>query len=142
MVGFIGALSSSLCILILVFITLLLGYIDSMLPAPSLFKLNESTHRFPLKNYFIDANFKTEVENVMRDVYGITETNPGSLKVGCTYGFDMDEQSALNIMVYNSIQLTSFKLPVDVTMYPDPQENKNQMNYCYIDFEKKGETNG
>jgi hypothetical protein len=141
MVGFIGALSSSLCILILVFITLLLGYIDAMIPAPSLFKLTESTYRFPLKDYFINDEFKEEISQVLKDVYNITEENPGIIKIGCSYGFDMDEQSANNIMVYNSIKITSFDLPVDVTMYPTPQENKNQMNYCYIDFEK-GDKNG
>ena len=48
MVGFIGVLSSFPCILILMFITLLAKYTDSLLLEPALFKSNKSFHRYAI----------------------------------------------------------------------------------------------
>ena len=93
MVGFIGALSSSLAILILVFITLLLGYIDSMLPEKSIFQLSEATYRYPLKSYFITNAFKPEMEDLIKNHQKNTKQTVKSVKIGCTAGFDMSNES-------------------------------------------------
>lgn len=135
MVGFIGALSSSLAILILVFITLLLGYIDSMLPEKSLFQLSEATYRYPLQSYFITDAFKPEMEDLIKNHQNNTKQTVKSVNIGCTAGFDMSNESAMNIMVYNTIKLTSFNLSVPVIMEREVTDKPEQLNYCFIDLE-------
>ena len=139
MVGFIGALSSSLCILILVFITLLLSYIDSLLPKTSMFKLNEATDRLPITSYFINDAFKPEMKKAL-DKLGFEKSKiPKSVLIGCTTGFDINEETATNIMAYNAIKILSFNLNIDVKIYKKPIFNDQQLNYCFVDFNTEQE---
>ena len=140
MVGFIGALSSSLCILILVFITLLVGYIDSLLPEASLFKINESTYRYPIASYFIVNEMKEEVSNVLVRLQEDYHFLPERTEVGCTAGFDIQTEMAENIMAYNTIKLSSFDLPLDSIMEAAPVQVGDKLNYCYLEF--KGHPDG
>ena len=135
MVGFIGALSSSLCILILVFITLLLSYIDSLLPETSLFKLNETTERLPIASYFIHDNFKPEIGKALTKIELENNEKSKAAMIGCTAGFDISEETAINIMAYNAIKILNFNLNIDVKIYEKPIFNDQQLNYCFVDFD-------
>ncbi len=141
MVGFIGALSSSLCILILVFITLLLSYINSILPSPSLFKINESTERLPIKTYFISNETKDEITRIIDELSTDEKTKPNTITLGCSYGFDLDKNIANNISIYNAIKLNSFDIKLDIKTHQDPIYKDDVLNYCFLDF-TRDESNG
>lgn len=142
MVGFIGALSSSLCILILVFITLLLSYINSMLPSSSLFKINASTERLPIKTYFLSVEIKDEVKDIISKLSENETTRPNTIMVGCTYGFDIGESTANNISIFNAIKINSFNLDLNIKVLKDPIYKKDVLNYCFVDFIKEEDDNG
>lgn len=139
MVGFIGALSSSLCILILVFITLLLSYIDSMLPSSSMFKINESTNRFPIKTYFITDQLKDEITDAINIISIDSDKKPNLITVGCTFGFDINNDIANNIMVYNAIKLSSFNINTDIQALQKPIYKDDVLNYCFLDFTRESD---
>ncbi|KFA99250.1 hypothetical protein [Vibrio sp. ER1A] len=137
MVGFIGALSSSLCIVILIFVTLLMGYIKSLLPDGSLFQIDEATFRYPLKSYFIDETMESELKEVLIKVKQ-DDVQVNSIKVGCYYGLDLDESMANNISIYNTIKINQFNLEsnYEVTMYKKMPKEEHKMNYCFVDLNK------
>ncbi len=134
MVGFIGALSSALCILILVFITLIVGYIDSLLPEASFFRVNEATYRYPISSYYVTDDVLKELDAILININEDEKFKINSINVGCSFGFDIGESSANNIMVYNTIKINTGKIPIDATMNKDPIVDKNKLNYCYVDF--------
>ena len=41
----------------------------------------------------------------------------------------------MNIMVYNTIKLTSFNLSVPVIMEREVTDKPEQLNYCFVDLE-------
>ena len=139
MVGFIGALSSSLCILILVFITLLIGYIDSLLPEASLFRINESSYRYPIASYFVTDSIEGEVDAVLTKLAEDHRFVPDELLVGCTSGFDIQPEMAENIMVFNTIKLGAFTLPMQSRMADNSELVDNKLNYCYLEFKRVGD---
>lgn len=133
MVGFIGALSSSLCILILVFITLIVGYIDSLLPESSVFRIDEATFRFPISSYYVTDDVINELEFIISDLKSNKDFVVDSLAIGCSEGFDIDKASANNLMVFNSIKVSS-GLDIDSVMNNKPIFDENKLNYCYVDI--------
>ncbi|MFM2589891.1 hypothetical protein [Vibrio sp. TBV020] len=133
MVGFIGALSSSLCILILVFITLIVGYIDSLLPEASVFRIDEATYRYPISSYYVTDEVINELDIIIDDLSINKGFSTKSLEVGCSSGFDIDIQSANNLMVYNTIK-TNNSLNLEALMNDQPSIDTNKLNYCYIDI--------
>ncbi|WP_045412571.1 hypothetical protein [Vibrio owensii] len=133
MVGFIGALSSSLCILILVFITLIVGYIDSLLPEASVFRIDEATYRYPISSYYVTDEVINELDIIIDDLSINKGFSTKSLEVGCSSGFDIDTQSANNLMVYNTIK-TNNSLNLEALMNDQPSIDTNKLNYCYIDI--------
>lgn len=139
MVGFIGALSSSLCILILVFITLLLSYINSLLPNTSMFKVSESTERFPITTYFVTNALKDELIRTIEIIQMSDDNKPVTLMLGCTFGFDIDKNIAKNITIYNAIKINSFNLNLPVTIFDDPIFKDDALNYCFLDFTRDNE---
>ncbi|MGL4826553.1 MAG: hypothetical protein ACRC24_03565 [Vibrionaceae bacterium] len=141
MVGFIGALSSSLCVLILVFITLLLSYIESLLPERSIFKLEESTFRYPINSYYVSDETGNEIKETIDDLLKNNSFKIKTMYIGCTYGFDMTEDIANNIMAYNSIKINGFKFAADFKIISKITKSETELNYCYIDL-NKGDGNG
>lgn len=137
MVGFIGALSSSLCILILVFITLVVGYIDSLIPSSVMQKIDENTYRYPVKTYYVSTDIIDEVDQKIIELKEKEKFETGYLQVGCEGGFDIDLKSADNIMVFNTIKMNSHQYNIPVIMYDGPTVSEHSLNYCYIDFKRE-----
>ncbi|EKY4883144.1 TPA: hypothetical protein ACGU88_002843 [Vibrio vulnificus] len=142
MVGFIGALSSSLCVIILVFITLLIGYIESMLPDTSLFRVDEITYRFPIKGYFVTENVRLDILDVIDDLKSRESFVVSKMYVGCTYGFDLSSDFVENISIYNGIKLNNFDLGIDAFISQEYPKKEFELNYCFLDFIKNGGGNG
>ena len=54
MIGFVSAISASLAIIILVVISSLIGYVQSIMPAKGLIKIDELTYRYVMEGKFIE----------------------------------------------------------------------------------------
>lgn len=137
MVGFIGALSSSLCVIILVFITLLMGYIESMLPDTSLFRVDEVTYRYPIKGYFVTDLVRLDILDVINELKTKNDFNLDKIEVGCSYGFDLNYELTENISIYNGIKINSFSFPVDTLVMKNYPLKEFELNYCFLDLIKK-----
>ncbi len=133
MVGFIGALSSALCILILVFITLIIGYIDSLLPDKSIFRIDEITYRYPIDSYYVTEQVIFELGREIRRLKEGDTFIVENVNLGCTYDFDIDKKSAENLSVYNSIKVSNSDFGVDVSL-GEIELDKYRINYCYADL--------
>lgn len=136
MVGFIGALSSALSIFILVFITLVVSYIMAIVPETDIYKLDENTYRYPIKNYYINNLKAEEVKGFIPQLKDVEKFETKNIQVGCSIGFDLTEELARNIMVFNTIKLNGFSIPVNISMYKSADVNKEQLNFCFVDFKR------
>ena len=132
MIGFVSALSASLAIIILVTISALVGYIESIFPTHGLIKINESKYRYVMKGYYIDEKLLREVILTIDDV-GLTE-KVGSYQTGCNYGFNTSEREMTVIPTFNYVTLNQYfasSMPIDNIMVI---EEKGQINTCFIDI--------
>lgn len=108
-----------------------------MLPSTSMFKIDESTERFPITTYFVTNSLKEELTNVLSKPGASLLNNVDTILVGCTFGFDIDKTIANNIMIYNAIKINSFNLNLEVKANSDPTFKDDVLNYCFLDFTRE-----
>ncbi|MFD2176921.1 hypothetical protein [Veronia pacifica] len=132
MIGFVSALSASLAIIILVTISALIGYIESIFPTHGLIKVDETKYRYVMKGYYVDEALLREVI-IAVDNLGLTE-KVGSYQTGCNYGFNTSEREMTVIPTFNYVTLNQYfagAMPIDsITVY----EELGVINTCFIDI--------
>ncbi|TYL48406.1 hypothetical protein [Marinomonas sp. IMCC 4694] len=132
MIGFVSAISASLAIIILVVISALIGYVQSIMPAKGLIKINDLKYRYVMEGKFI--------ENKLLEVIVIEIENAAlshrvvSYQTGCSYGFntkkrEMQEISTYNYLVLNQYFLNSMKIETT-----NNYETTEVLNTCYVDI--------
>lgn len=132
MIGFVSAISASLAIIILVVISALIGYVQSIMPAKGLIKVNETKYRYVMEGKFINSEL---LELVVIEIENTGIANRViSYQNGCTYGFntkkrEMEEVSTYNYLVLNQYFLKSLKIDTTNNYKAD-----NVLNTCYIDI--------
>ncbi len=137
MIGFLASILSSLSMIVIMFAAILVVYMDMTVPGKTLIKLDETTYRFPLNTVYISEMIRDEIQQISRYIaVEDKQGEPDKLKVGCHAGFDISSNTALNIMIYNTIKLNTFELPARVMMHSKPSNQSDKHNYCYIDFER------
>lgn len=107
-----------------------------MVPRKSMFRIDESTERFPIITYFVTDPLEEELVRILEN-QPKSDNKTTSIMVGCTYGFDIDQAIANNITVYNAIKINSFDLGLDVKAYKELTFNDSVLNYCFLDFNRE-----
>jgi hypothetical protein len=145
MIGFVCAISASLAIIILITISSLLGYINSVIPKEGLLKISEFHYNYTMDNVFIQASVLAEMTLAIDSLELSNDFDLKYYRAGCNYGFNRVENEMTEIATFNFVRIHQFYgdqvnvEPVEVRYYDEG------INTCYIDvyFEKlKGINNG
>ena len=89
MIGFVSAISASLAIIILVVISSLIGYVQSIMPAKGLIKIDELKYRYVMEGKFIEDKLIEEVV-VQIENAGLA-SRVVSYQTGCNYGTNISK---------------------------------------------------
>ncbi len=141
MIGFVSALSASLAIMVLVVLSALIGYVQSILPTTGLIRLDEYTYRYVQEDVYIEPRIIGEVILEI-DLMGLTN-DVVSYQVGCNHGFNQDSRQATEIATFNYLTINNYfdeKVKIGnikVEEFPDG------FNICYVDINmKRGDNDG
>ena len=132
MVGFVSALSASLAIIILVALSALISYIQSILPEKGLIKIDENTYRYIQEEVYSS-------EDVLKDIIlqlELLSLTPRlkSYQAGCSYGFNVNDRTAIETATYNYLMLNQyFSATIKIDAIKSFSEN-NQINTCFVDI--------
>jgi hypothetical protein len=130
-IGFVSAISAALAIIILVVISSLVGYVQSIMPAKGLIQLTDTKYRYVMEGKYVDNRLIEEVI-LQFDNVGISNRIL-SYQTGCNYGFNTQEREMLEVATYNYLTLGQYfdtSVPVDkVNNYSEPES----LNVCFID---------
>jgi len=134
MIGFVSAISASLAVIILITVTSLLAYIDSIFPRIGLRKINDLHYQYVMGELFVENSSLSELSlkiNLLENEEGVILK---SHKPICNYGFNRPEREMLEIVTFNYLKILKFYEDdisvqgVDVELY------EAGFNYCYIDL--------
>lgn len=132
MIGFVSAISASLAIIILVVISSLIGYVQSIMPAKGLIKIDELTYRYVMEGKFIEDKLIEEVV-VQIENAGLA-SRVVSYQTGCNYGFNTVEREMLEVSTYNYLVLNQYFQESMKIGNTNNYEALEVINTCYIDI--------
>ena len=139
MMGFVGAISASLAIIILIAVSSLVAYVDAIAPRVGLSKVADLQYRYIMKNAFVRNESMVDLSLVIDNLEKDNNISLISVKPICNYGFNLSEREVDEIVTYNYIKLTMwYKSSVSVEVALSNYFG-DAINYCQIDlmFDKK-----
>lgn len=132
MVGFVSALSASLAIIILVALSALISYIQSILPEKGLIKIDENTYRYIQEEVYSSEDVLKDII-LQLELLGLTPRLK-SYQAGCSYGFNLNDRAAIETATYNYLMLNQyFGETIQIDAIKSFSENK-QINTCFVDI--------
>lgn len=139
MIGFVSAISGALAVIILMTVSALVGYIDSIAPRVGLAKISDLQYAYVMKNIFIRNDSMVEFSLIVSDIEEKEKISLNSVKIVCNYGFNLSEREVDEILTYNYVRLNLwYKDTVDVEKVNSIYYGQ-AINYCEINmmFDKK-----
>jgi hypothetical protein len=132
--GFVGAISASLAVIILIAVSSLVAYVDAIAPRVGLSKISDLHYRYVMKNVFVRNDSMVELSLLISDIEEKEKISLQVVKPMCNYGFNMSQREIEEIVTYNYIKLNLwYKETVDVEKV-DSFYLDNSINYCQMDF--------
>ncbi|MBR7889799.1 hypothetical protein J9B83_12740 [Marinomonas sp. A79] len=132
MIGFVSAISASLAIIILVVISSLIGYVQSIMPAKGLVKIDENKYRYVMEGKFVNPDL-LELVVIEIESAGIA-SRVTSYQNGCSYGFNTKQREMEEVATYNYLVLNQYfqkSLKIDTI---NNYKADDVLNTCYIDI--------
>lgn len=132
MIGFVSAISASLALIILVSIASLVAYVQSILPAYGLVKINDDKYRYYMEGQFINQALLEEIVGQAYNL-GISDRIT-SYQNGCLYGFNLNKDGADQVSTFNYIVMNQFfqdSVPVGNIL---AMVDESKMNTCFVDI--------
>jgi hypothetical protein len=135
MIGFVSAISASLAVIILVSLASLVAFVQSILPASGLVKINDNKYRYVMEGQFLKNDL---IEEVVTQIYnhGLS-ARVETYQNGCNYGFNIDQQQSHQISTYNYIVMNGFFQESTPVLEIVEETEKSKINVCFIDINLK-----
>lgn len=133
MIGFISVFSSALAVTILLVVTALIMFIQSILPTYGLIKIDSNQYR-----YIIDGEFANHVNlgHMLMNLEEIGIINKvKSMTPGCEYGFNIEDRKSKEIATFNYFAVNEFIEDKFKIKEIGNESNIQKLNSCYIDIE-------
>ena len=142
MLGFVAVLASALLGIILIFIIMLVSFIQAqMAPTEGKYKLeNESGLLYPIESYLLTDEIIAKTIDRYQERRGFHDISLGTT---CRYGERLDKFTAERYTAYNFVYLTKYEDSEDFIMHsratsPNKTEEKSR---CYILIDKYDKDN-
>ncbi|MDV7105620.1 hypothetical protein R3X26_14530 [Vibrio sp. TH_r3] len=132
MIGFVAAITASLAVIILVVISSLIGFVQSIMPTTGIIKIDELTYRYNQKSPYVSKEILQDLVLTANDMsFG---DRIKSYQNGCSYDFNANEYEMRHIATYNYIATSQFfgdSFHVDhIKVIAEPEK----INSCFIDI--------
>lgn len=132
MIGFVSAISASLAIIILVVISSLIGYVQSIMPAKGLIKVDDLKYRYVMEGKFINDEL---LQNVIIEIDNAGfASRVTSYQTGCTYGFNTKQREMLEVSTYNYLVLNQYFSNSIAISNINNFKADEVFNTCFIDI--------
>ena len=132
MIGFVSAITASLAVIILVVISSLIGFVQSIMPSTGLVKVDGQTYRYNQVSPYISQEILRDVVLTINDMSFSDQIK--SFQIGCNHGFNASQYEMKHIATYNYIVINKFfagSYPIDsIKVVSEP----NKMNNCFIEI--------
>lgn len=132
MIGFVAAITASLAVIILVVISSLIGFVQSIMPSSGIIKIDDLTYRYNLQTPYVNRKLLQDLVLTVSDMSFAGRIK--SYQTGCNYGFNADEYEMKHIATYNYLAVHQFfegSYPVEhINLLSQP----DKMNNCFIDI--------
>ncbi|WP_413283051.1 hypothetical protein [Vibrio sp. MA40-2] len=132
MIGFVAAITASLAVIILVVISSLIGFVQSIMPTTGIIKIDELTYRYNQKSPYVSKEILQDLVLTANDMsFG---DRIKSYQNGCSYDFNANEYEMRHIATYNYIATHQFfdgAFPVEHIKIIAESE---KINSCFIDI--------
>ncbi len=132
MIGFISAISASLAIIILVVISSLVNYVQSIMPTHGLIKIDEFKYRYVMDGQYVDDSL---LKSIVVDVESAGLANRvTSYQTGCSYGFNAQKRVVEEISTYNFLVLNQYFLDAITIDKTNNFQADDVVNTCHVDI--------
>ena len=106
MIGFVSAITASLAVIILVVISSLIGFVQSIMPSTGMVKISQVTYRYNQQTPYIN-------EDILHDLVVTAEkmqisSRIKAFQIGCNYGFNASQYEMKHIATYNYIVINKY----------------------------------
>lgn len=132
MIGFVAAITASLAVIILVVISSLIGFVQSIMPSTGLVKIDDLTYRYNLKASYVNHEI---LKDLVLTVDSMSfHSHVKSYQAGCTYGFNTNEYEMKRIATFNYIAVNQFFSGLYPIENIKLETQPDKMNNCFIDI--------
>ncbi|WED20667.1 hypothetical protein L3Q72_08385 [Vibrio sp. JC009] len=140
MIGFVAAITASLAVIILVVISSLIGFVQSIMPTTGLIKIDEVTYRYNLQTPYVSREV---LKDLVLTVDGMSfNDRVKSYQTGCNFGFNTNENEMVHIATFNYISLNQFFAGSYPIEHINVVSQDDRMNSCFIDIHLFPEESG
>ena len=134
MIGFVCAISASLAVIILITVSSLLGYVDSILPKGGLIEITENHYRYSMTNVFISAEKLDALTLAIGSIEARKNMTLQSQRPVCNYGFNRPEREMLEVVTFNFLKVSHYYGEGVNILSAKVEEDQSGINFCYLDI--------
>jgi hypothetical protein len=138
MMGFVCAISAALCIIILITISSLLGYVQSIIPTQGLIKIDELHYYFSTEDTLFQLDGLREITLAINSLETEKKIKLSSMRPGCNFGFNRKQKDMAQTATFNYIRINKFyqnDIQNTFSIQPIKVDNYEQgINTCYVDL--------
>jgi hypothetical protein len=134
MIGFVCAISSSLAVIILITISSLLGYLNSILPSTGFKKINETHYQYITGNVFLGGDAMVKLTIGIDDLEKNNNMILLSHRTVCNYGFNRSEREMAEIVTFNFLKIKQYYREDPRVLNAKTENHDSGINYCYVDI--------
>jgi hypothetical protein len=134
MIGFVSAISASLAVIILITVSSLLGYVNSILPKKGIKKIDETHYQYIMGNVFVGQKPLNQLTVLISEMEVTNEITLISSRPICNFGFNRPEREMIEIATFNFLKIKQY-YGAEVNVLDIKTESyESGFNFCYFDM--------
>jgi hypothetical protein len=133
MIGFVSAISASLAVIILITVSSLLGYVNSILPKKGIKKIDETHYQYIMGNVFVGQEPLNQLTLLISEIEEKNDVVLMSNRPVCNFGFNRSEREMIEIATFNFLKIKKYYGDQVNVLRIHTEEYEAGFNYCYLD---------
>lgn len=134
MIGFVSAISASLAVIILITVSSLLGYVDSILPKTGIRKVTDTHYQYVMGNIFLSQGGLNNLTLLISDLETEKKIILTSHRPVCNFGFNRPEREMLEVVTFNFLKVKQFYSGEVDVLGAKTESYNSGFNFCYLDI--------
>ena len=133
MIGFVSAISASLAVIILITVSSLLGYVNSILPKKGVKKIDDTHYQYVMGNIFVREEALNQLTLLVSEIESENNIVLQSNRPVCNFGFNRPEREMIEVATFNFLKIKQYYGDEVSILGVKTEEYEAGFNFCYLD---------